>query len=258
MKFDVGSDDIFKQFLTNVHQNNNPVVIESHQTDNTVSTNSSDSKESDDESVLHADIRLPELFKNSDQPSKAKMDFVEVKAQAEDIVREVEEFSKSQDENLKSESVRRSSMFKSIFSSIKKITDGAIPLLRKTYPSDSWIDNGADVHVLKEAFKAIKFRGPKNELLDAPTVKLIINVWPEALSWGELKGADNSPPETTILVRESLNVLCDISGFREKAKSFAEHVFTKIVINICKKHSQDNSHELFMKAKYSNLLLLYI
>lgn len=58
-------------------------------------------------------------------------------------------------------------------------------------------------------------------------MKLIINVWSEFFACGELKGADNSPFETTIVVRDLLNELYDIARSREKAKSFVEHVFTR-------------------------------
>lgn len=83
-------------------------------------------------------------------------------------------------------------------------------------------------------------------------MKLIIDVWSETLSFGELKGADNSPLETTIMVRESLVELYDIFGLGEEAKSFAVRAFTKTVVNICKNHSQDNIRKLFMRTKYSS------
>lgn len=154
LNFDTGRDDVFKQFLMGGHHNKKPVAIEFYQAENTVSTNSPDNQESDDESVLHAAIRLPELLESSDYP-EAGMNYAKAKAEAEDRVREFEGFSKSQEENFRPESVRRSSIFRFHFSSIRKITDGAIPALRKSFPSDSWIDNSADVHILKEAFKAI-------------------------------------------------------------------------------------------------------
>lgn len=97
---------MFKHFLMEGHQDNNPIAIEPYQADNTDSTNSPENHESDYESVLHSTIRLPKLLESSDYPYKTAVNFVEAKAE----VRESEEFRKFQGENFKPESLRDSTM----------------------------------------------------------------------------------------------------------------------------------------------------